>query len=87
MVKLSEVWSFLVTVLGSVVEWLREIPIYEGDGVTVYLWEFLVALLILTVVITATVSIVRTSTGSAYTYYERSRRSGGSERSESKDVG
>ena len=63
---MSDVWIFLYTVLGSVIDWFKSIPVYQGSGVTVYLWQFLIALLILSVVISATVSIVQSAPGDIY---------------------
>lgn len=63
---MADVWNFLILVMKSVVNSFKSIPVYQSGTTTVYLWEFMVALLILTILTTAVVARVTFAPGDAY---------------------
>lgn len=75
---MSDVWDFIILQLQYAVQGFKSIPVWQGDGVTVYLWEFLIALLILSVVATATVSVVTLAPGMTYDRVQSENRAAAS---------
>lgn len=68
------VWNFIISVFEFVVSAMKTIPIWQGDGVTVTLFEFDIALMILSVVTVATVSIVKVAPGMTYSKVQSEKR-------------
>lgn len=71
---MSEVWSYIVFLIRHSVQALKSIPIWQGNGFTVSVWEFSIALLLLTIVSVALVSSVRVAPGMAYTKASNERK-------------
>lgn len=71
---MSEVWALILKMVQFAVQGFKSIPVWEGNGYTVYLWEFLIALLILTIVSTATVSVVTVAPGMAYSKVQKEKQ-------------
>lgn len=68
------VWNFVISVIQFVVRAMKSIPVWQGDGVTVTLFEFNIALFILTVVTVATVSIVKVAPAMTYSKVQSEKR-------------
>ncbi len=71
---MSEVWSFIIQFIKFAVNGFKSITVWQGNGYTVYLWEFLIALLLITIVSTALVSTITVAPGMAYTTVANERK-------------
>lgn len=68
------VWNFVISVIQFVVLAMKSIPVWQGEGVTVTLFEFNIALFVLSVVTVATVSIVKVAPGMTYSKVQSEKR-------------
>lgn len=71
---MAEVWQFMIQLIKFAVNGFKSIPVWQGNGHTVYLWEFLIALLLITIVSTALVSTITVAPGMAYTKMSNERK-------------